>query len=118
MVRWGLFFLCIFIGLGLGLLYGWYINPVKYFDTTPDTLRIDYKTDYVLMVAEAYRAENDINQAFRRLAILGSAFPPKMVDESIRFAEREGYSDPDLALMRSLYSAVQSYQPNQGTLLP
>ena len=47
--RWILFIFAILVGAGLGLLYGWVINPVDYVDTTPDTLRIDYKTDYVLM---------------------------------------------------------------------
>jgi hypothetical protein len=36
-----------------GLLYGWMVNPVRYVNTTPDTLRADYQLDYVLMVAEA-----------------------------------------------------------------
>jgi hypothetical protein len=46
MSRWTLFFIVLLLGLGLGLLYGWVINPVSYQDTTLDTLRIDYKTDY------------------------------------------------------------------------
>ena len=57
--RWILFIIAILAGAGLGLLYGWVINPVDYVDTAPDTLRIDYKTDFVLMVAEAYQGESD-----------------------------------------------------------
>ena len=51
MLRWFLFFLSIALGLAAGLYYGWVINPVEYVNTTPDTLRVDYQADYVLMVA-------------------------------------------------------------------
>ncbi len=71
MSRWIRFFLVIAIGAAGGLFYGWVINPVKYVDTTPDTLRIDYKSDYVLMVAESYGADGDLALAARRLALLG-----------------------------------------------
>ena len=51
MSRWTLFLLVILLGLGLGLVYGWVINPVSFQDTTLNNLRIDYKTDYTLLVA-------------------------------------------------------------------
>jgi hypothetical protein len=51
MSRWTRFLIAIAVGLALGLLYGWVLSPVKYVDTTPNTLRADYQTDYVLMVA-------------------------------------------------------------------
>ena len=56
-VRWLAFLVAIGIGLGLGLYYGWVVSPVAYVDTAPNTLRPDYKADYVLMVAEAYQAD-------------------------------------------------------------
>ena len=48
MSRWTLFLLVIILGLALGLVYGWVINPVSFQDTTLNNLRIDYKTDYTL----------------------------------------------------------------------
>ena len=59
MSRWFVTLIALALGITLGLVYGWVINPVQYTDVTPDALRIDYRTDYVLMVAEAYRAEQD-----------------------------------------------------------
>ena len=47
------------VGIGMGLAYGWLVDPVDFFDLSPDTLRADYKTDYVLMTAEAYHVEQD-----------------------------------------------------------
>ncbi|HSL45503.1 MAG TPA: hypothetical protein VK897_18860, partial [Anaerolineales bacterium] len=61
------FIIAILIGLAGGLYYGWVVNPVNYVDTTIDTLRPDYQTDYVLMVAEAYHANLDLDLAARRL---------------------------------------------------
>ena len=36
------------------MFYGWVVNPVEYIDIAPESPRVDYKTDYVLMTAEAY----------------------------------------------------------------
>jgi hypothetical protein len=51
MPRWIPVLIAALSGLALGLVYGWRINPVQYTDITPDVLRIDYRSDYVLMVA-------------------------------------------------------------------
>jgi hypothetical protein len=49
MIRWLTFLLAIAIGAAAGLYYGWVINPIRYIDAAPDSLRSDYKADYVLM---------------------------------------------------------------------
>lgn len=108
MSRWIRFFIAILIGAGLGLAYGWLINPIEYIDTSPDTLRIDYKTDYVLMVAEAYQGEKDSALAVRRLALLGDTPPAEMAHQAITFAHKAGYTDADLELMQELMSALQA----------
>lgn len=101
------------IGVAGGLLYGWVLNPVKYVDTTPDTLRIDYKTDYVLMVAETYQTDKNLDIAIQRLAILGEP-PAEITLQAILFAEQNGYTDNDLLLMRTLSGALQLRSPNTG----
>jgi hypothetical protein len=111
MGRWLGFLLAILVGAAAGMFYGWWINPVKYVDTTPSSLRIDYKSDYVLMVAEAYSVEGDPTQAVRRLALLGGQAPLDMVREAILFAEKQGYTDTDTALMRSLAAALEAWNP-------
>jgi hypothetical protein len=118
MARWVRFFLAILVGVAGGLFYGWVVNPVRYVDTTPDTLRIDYKSDYVLMVAEAYGAENDLALAVRRLALLGSAPPLEIVRQALLFAESQGYSDADVTLMRNLYQALQTWSAPPETRTP
>jgi hypothetical protein len=118
MARWIRFFIAILVGAGLGLIYGWLIQPVEYVETTPDTLRVDYKTDYVLMVAEAYEGEKDLEMAMRRLALLGDTPPAEMTYQSILFAQKAGYTDADLERMQSLLSALQALEPIQETPTP
>jgi len=105
--------IAILIGIAGGLFYGWEISPVEYVDTSPDTLSIDYKTDYVLMAAEAYQVEKNPALAVQRLAVLGGD-PNEMVVQAILSAERNGYIDSDLALMRQLSEALQAWQLQAG----
>jgi hypothetical protein len=102
------FFLSILTGFGLGLLYGWVISPIEYVDTSPDTLRADYRTDYVLMVAEIYQVEQDPEQAVRRLGLLGGALSPyEVVAQSLQFARANGYASQDILLLQNLTVALQ-----------
>jgi hypothetical protein len=112
MGRWINFLLFIAIGAAAGMFYSWVISPVEYVDTAPDSLRIDYKTDYVLMVAEAYRVENSAALAARRLALLGSDPPLEIANEAIVFANQIGYDPNDLALMQSLVEALENWNPS------
>ncbi len=113
MSRWLLFLIAIGIGIAVGLTYGWVINPVEYVDTTPNSLREDYKADYVLMVAEAYAAEKDPALAARRLALLGDTPPVEIVRQVMIYATQvqPGYAEADLDLMSRLASALQSWDP-------
>ena len=94
------------------MLYGWVINPVKYVDTAPDSLRMDYKTDYVLMVSEAYRLENNLNLAARRLALLGTDTPEETVLKALEFASQIGYNESDIALIQSLADGLKTWNPS------
>ena len=118
MARWFRFLIAILVGLVLGLAYGWIVTPVRYVNTTPDTLRIDYKTDFVLMVAEAYQFEQDPKMGARRLASLGDTPPIIIIDQSIQFAQKAGYTEPDIASMQTLLSALQSSVPVQEAPTP
>mgnify|MGYP006310154069 FL=1 len=57
--RFAFFLLAILAGAALGVIIGWEVAPVRYIETGPHTLRQDYQTDYVLMVAEIYGEEGD-----------------------------------------------------------
>jgi hypothetical protein len=111
MLRWFLFFITVALGLAAGLYYGWVINPVEYVNTTPDSLRADYKADYVLMVAESYNANGDLNLAVQRLALLGDTPTAEVVANATLFAVKNNYNQADLALMQRLAEAAQTMNP-------
>ena len=117
MPRWLAFLLVLAIGIALGLVYGWVIDPVEYVDTTPNTLRSDYRADYVLMVAEAYGSEQDAATAARRLAILGSEGPGEIAASALQQARGYGFAAPDLELIQKLTTAMQAWKPpGEGTV--
>ena len=95
----------------MGLVYGWVVNPVEYVDTTPDSLRADYKTDYVLMVAESYNANGNVALAARRLALLGGSNLTETISEAMVFGGQAGYAENDLALLAQLASDMQAWDP-------
>jgi hypothetical protein len=101
------FVFMIFLGLGIGLLYGWFFNPVKYVDATPATLREDYKADYILMTAEIYHMDQNLEEAVQRLSQLGNQPPNQIVAEGIITGRGLAYSIEDLDLMVQLHRALQ-----------
>ena len=107
--RWIFIALALLAGIGIGLAYGWVIDPVDFFDLTPDTLRADYKSDYVLMVAEAYRVERDPGLAARRLGIFGTQSPSTIAASGLAYARANGFSDSDITLMQELVTAMQAW---------
>jgi hypothetical protein len=110
---WVFIILALLAGIGIGLTYGWVIDPVDFFDLTPDTLRADYKADYVLMTAEAYHSEQDPGLAARRLAIFGTQSPSDIASDGLAYARANGSPDSDIALMQELVSALQAWSGNQ-----
>lgn len=118
MTRWIRFSIALGVGIGLGLYYAWLVNPVQVIDASLDTLRIDYRTDYTLMVAEIYQVELDASLAARRLARLGSDPPAQIVQQAIIFAEAGGYGERDRLLLVHLRDVLQTWNPAPGELSP
>lgn len=118
MSRWVGFLIAVILGVAAGLYYGWAIDPVEYVDTSPDSLLIDYQADYVLMVAEAYQVEENLDLAARRLVALGDAPLADLVQNAIVFGSRAGYVDADLAKMRSLQSLLKDYTLSSTQQVP
>jgi hypothetical protein len=107
--RWIHIVLALIVGVGVGLAYGWVIDPVEFFDLTPDTLRADFKADYVLMIAETYRVEQDPGLAARRLAFFGSQSPSSIAADGLAYARAFGFADSDIALIQELVTAMQAW---------
>ncbi len=111
MPRWLVGLLLALVGAAAGTAYGRLVAPVQYVDTIPASLRIDYRTDYVLMVAERFHADHDADAALQQLSLLG----PQSADASSRaalaFARSVSYAGPDLALLDELNRAMQALAP-------
>lgn len=112
MSRWTKFLIAIIVGAAAGLFYGWIVNPVEYVDIGPQSLRMDYKTDFVLMVAEAYQADHDVSLAVRRLAMLGSSAPTEIAANALNYALQHDYASPDLSQLQALGEALLTWNPN------
>jgi len=112
MLRYIFFIFMIALGAIFGVFYAKEVNPVSIVDAPPDTLRQDFKTDYVLMVAEVYSLEQDPALAARQLALLGSKTPETIVNEALRFALDQGYPASDLVLIRDLSVVMSTWNPD------
>ena len=103
------FLIMIIIGGGAGLYYSWYVKPAEFVDAALYNLRPDYKTDYVLMVAEIYDQEHDRFQSLVRLdKILAPSDPSResVVEAAIENAQNLGYNPVDLQKMYRLQEVI------------
>ena len=103
------FLIMIVIGGGAGLYYAWYVKPAEFVDAALFNLRSDYKTDYVLMVAEIYDKDHDRLHAFMRLDELlasGNETRESVVEDAIKQAEGFGYAPVDLQKMYHLQEVI------------
>ncbi|MCS7010557.1 MAG: hypothetical protein N2049_07855 [Anaerolineales bacterium] len=102
------FLLFLALGLSLGLLYGWVIDPVRYVDISPDFLRADYRADYVLMIAEIYAVEHNLQAAAGLLSLLAPQTPPaEIAAQALEYARSVGYDPRDLLLLEALVGSLR-----------
>jgi hypothetical protein len=101
-----LFLVSILAGVAAGLYAGWALRPLPSDDFSPQALRQDYRTDYVLMTAEAYALDKDAAHAALRLARLGPDAPVRIVQEAILTGRTLGYPMQDLETMAYLSQAL------------
>jgi hypothetical protein len=60
------------VGIGAGLLVGWYVWPVTYTESAPTRMRQDWKDEAIWMAAQAFAYDRDLEAAQVRLHSLGS----------------------------------------------
>jgi hypothetical protein len=63
------------LGILLGLVYAWGIQPVEWEDATPNMLRSDLRVDYLKMAIDSYSVNRDVDLAIARFEELGEAGP-------------------------------------------
>ena len=109
--RYVFFVLAIASGVAIGVLLGWAFNPLNIVDTGLDSLRIDYKTDTILMVAQLYQSEGDLPAASTRLSSLGDANPLDLMQNAINYATQHDYAPADIDAMQNLANDIADLSP-------
>jgi hypothetical protein len=61
------------VGIILGIIYGWVIDPVEWTDALPEHLRSDLRQDYLRMAIASYSVNQDPELARQRFEALGEA---------------------------------------------
>ena len=110
-VRFIWFGISILVGIGLGLLVGWSLFPVQYANTSPASLRSDYKLDYLLMTAEIYQSDGNLADAQARLTILGEENITRLVQQAATDAGDRGYDTRDLNKIVHLAQDLLAAEP-------
>ncbi len=105
------FVIAVLLGMIAGLALGWLVLPATPVSSTPDSLRFDYKADYVLMAAEAYSADKNLDQAGEQLAALGGSSPAATANQAVLWASQHGYADEDLRKMADLATGLRAWTP-------
>jgi len=111
--------IALLIGLGLGLAYAWVFSPQQLVDSTPLTLRSDFKDQFRSAIAASYAATGNLPRAQARLALLGD---DNLSDTLNAQAQREiangqfTQADQLAVLALALKSGVIDPLPNTPTI--
>ena len=100
------------IGIVLGLVYAWVIQPVEYVDTPPASLRQDFKDRYRALIAAAFVSNQDLVRSQARLELLHDEDLFRILSEQAQRTLGENGS-PDEARALGLL-AVALGQPTPG----
>lgn len=94
------------LGFVLGLLYTWTVEPVEYVNTTPASLRVDYKDRYRAMIAAAYQYNHDLVRAQARLELLNDDDMVRSLTEQAQRTLGEGGDQTQAGALGELAAAL------------
>ena len=95
------------IGVGLGLTIGW-LFPVAPVKTAPSSLSPDGQADWILMTAQAFSLDGDLDLAKQRLELLGAGDPGARVAARGEQAIAEGLPPSYVGALARLAAALES----------
>ncbi len=109
------FVVAILLGVAGGLVLGWLYFPAEITTTSLQDLRADYKTDYVLMVAEIYATDGDAQHALDLLTKINPDNPLRTVQQGLLTAQQLGYEDWEMRYLADLEIGIRNYSaPGAG----
>jgi hypothetical protein len=104
------------VGIASGLFYSWGVAPVRYLDTTPATLRRDFKDQFRAAIASAYTATGNLGRAKARLDLLGDANPIAELSAQAQRTLASGGSFQAAVELARLATDLQKGYPSVTTL--
>ena len=99
------------IGIILGLIYTWVLQPVEYVDTPPSSLRRDFKDRYRALIAAAFVSNNDLVRAQARLGLLRDEDPFRILSEQAQRTLGENGSPEEARALGLLAVALNQATP-------
>jgi hypothetical protein len=102
------------LGLVLGLVYAWMIQPVEYYNATPGNLRSDFRENYILWVAAQYNQDGNQEEALKRL---GAEFWDKeeLVKVLDRLIEKHGGAEAThLRALKAILGGAPAVTPAES----
>lgn len=106
-----IFVIVLLFSLSAGFASGWVALPALQPASSLADLREDYRADYVLMTAEIFAADGDIQAGTNRLRELDAESPTTAALLAAAYARQVGYPETDQALLMDLARAMQAYLP-------
>jgi len=106
------------LGLAVGLLYAWVINPVQWTDATPALLRADYQTDYLKAAIDSYSVNRDVDLAVSRYQSLGAAGPTTLAAIQADPGEVSPAAVEEFAATVTLYPTTPGTTPSATAAPP
>jgi hypothetical protein len=103
------------IGTGLGLWYGWEIDPVAYVDTDMAHLHPYYRDEVIAMVSHAYALDGDLGAARAQLALLRLPDAPAAVADLVERAAAGGAHEAHLSELTQLAEALSAATHADGS---
>ncbi len=105
------------LGILAGLAYAWLISPLQYTNTSPASLRGDFKDQYRALIAVAYLSNGDFARARARLDLLEDPEPVSALALQAELAQSQGRPASEITALQSL-SLAMSGSPLAPTPLP
>jgi hypothetical protein len=100
--RYAPLFFGLILGIAVGLVYGWIIRPAELAESSPETLREDYRIDITLMVAEAYAYDDNLEKARTRLTLLDPQDPEEQIRVAWHYAQEHDFSRIQISTLERL----------------
>jgi hypothetical protein len=111
LTRHGAIIIGLGIGLALGLVYTWVVNPVELVNTYPALMRSDYRREWVRLAALSYAADGDIQRVRTRLDGLEQEDIAKVIPGLIEEYAAAGHSAKTLRSLAFLAQMMDVHTP-------